>query len=31
MDKHISRFDTNTDDPGQQPNHGVGPGLSLPL
>jgi hypothetical protein len=24
MDQHISRLDTNTDDPGQQPNHGVG-------
>ena len=31
MDQHISRFDTNTDDSGQQPNHGVGPGLRLLL
>jgi hypothetical protein len=31
MDQHISRLDTNTDDSGQQPNHGVGPGLRLLL
>ena len=31
MDQHISGFDTNTDDSGQQPNHGVGPGLRLLL
>ena len=31
MDEHISRLDTNTDDPGQPPNHGVGPGLRLLL
>src|SRR6266853_815264 len=29
MDQHISRLDTNTDDSGEQPNHGVGPGLRL--
>jgi hypothetical protein len=27
MDQHISGLDTNPDDSGQQPNHGVGPGL----
>jgi transposase len=27
MDQHISRLDTNPDDAGQQPNHGVRPGL----
>ncbi len=31
MDQHISRFDTNTDDPSQPPNHGVGPGFRLLL
>src|ERR1700756_5566973 len=31
MNQHISRLDTNTDDPGQPPNHGVGPGLRLLL
>ena len=31
MDQHISRFDTNTNDSGQQPNHCVGPGLRLLL
>jgi hypothetical protein len=31
MDKQISRLDANTDDPGQPPNHGVGPGLVLLL
>jgi hypothetical protein len=31
MDQQISRLDTNTDDSGQLPNHGVGPGLMLPL
>src|SRR6266478_7908196 len=31
MDQHISRLDTNTDDSGQQPNHGVWPGLRLLL
>src|SRR6201993_757878 len=31
MDQQISRFDTNTNDPGQPPNHGVGPGLRLLL
>ena len=31
MDQHISRLDTNTDDAGQPPNHGVGPGLVLLL
>src|SRR5438477_11579225 len=31
MDQHISGFDTNTDDSGQPPNHGVGPGLRLLL
>jgi hypothetical protein len=25
MNQHISRLDTNTDDSGQPPNHGVGP------
>jgi hypothetical protein len=29
MNQHISRFDTNTDDSGEQPNHGLGPGLRL--
>jgi hypothetical protein len=28
-DQHISRLDTNTDDSGQPPNHGVAPGLRL--
>src|ERR1700739_3554602 len=31
MDQHISRLDTNTNYSGQQPNHGVGPGLRLLL
>jgi hypothetical protein len=31
MNQHISRLDPNTDDPGQQPNHGVGLGLVLLL
>src|SRR5215467_4990430 len=31
MDQHISRLDTNTDDPGQQANHGVGPSVMLLL
>src|ERR1700730_10170142 len=31
MDQHISRLDTNTDDSGQQPNHGVGSRLRLLL
>jgi hypothetical protein len=31
MNQHVSRLDTNADDSGQQPNHGVGPGLRLPL
>jgi hypothetical protein len=31
MGQHISRFDTNTDDSGQLPNHGVGPHLMLLL
>jgi hypothetical protein len=31
MNQHISRLDTNTDDSGEQPNHGVGPGLRLLL
>src|SRR5437764_11715739 len=31
MNQHIGRFDTNTDDAGQQPNQGVGPGLRLLL
>jgi hypothetical protein len=31
MNQHISRLDTNTDDSGQQPNHGVGPALRLLL
>src|SRR4029077_13696687 len=31
MDQHISRLDTNADDSGQQPDHGVGPGLRLLL
>src|SRR5260370_729224 len=31
MDQHSSRFDPNTDDSGQQPNHGVGAGLRLLL
>ncbi len=31
MDQQISRLDTNTDDPGQQPNLGVEPGLRLLL
>src|SRR5580700_1278269 len=31
MHEHISRLDTNTNDPGQPPNHGVGPGLRLLL
>ena len=26
---HIGRLDTSTEDPGQQPDHGVGPGLRL--
>src|ERR1700720_1388137 len=31
MHEQISRLDTNTNDPGQPPNHGVGPGLRLLL
>src|SRR5580700_2557992 len=31
MDQHISRLDTNTDDSGEPPNHGVGSGLRLLL
>jgi hypothetical protein len=31
MNQHISGLDANTDDSGQQPNHGVGPGLMLLL
>jgi hypothetical protein len=31
MDQHISRLDTNLDDAGQPPNHGVRPGLRLLL
>jgi hypothetical protein len=31
MNQHISRLDTNTDDPGQEPNHGVGASLMLLL
>src|SRR3984893_15750183 len=31
MDQHISRLDTNTNDPGEPPNHGVWPGLRLLL
>ena len=31
MDQQISRLDTNTDDAGQPPNHGVVPGLRLLL
>ena len=31
MDQHISRLDTNTDNSGEPPNHGVGPRLRLPL
>ena len=31
MDQHISRFDTNTDNSGEQPNHGVGPKLTAIL
>src|ERR1700757_1453250 len=31
MDQHISRLDTNPDDAGQPPNHGVVPGLRLLL
>ena len=31
MNQYISRLDTNTDDLGQLPNHGVGPGLVLLL
>src|SRR5580704_11977499 len=31
MDQQISRLDTNTNDSGQQPNHGVGPALMLLL
>src|ERR1700730_4321061 len=31
MDQQISRFDTNTNDSGEQPNHGVGRGLRLLL
>src|ERR1700731_4110935 len=31
MDQHISRLDTNTDDSGDDRNHGVGPGLRLLL
>jgi hypothetical protein len=31
MDQQISGLDANTDDAGQQPNHGVGPGLRLLL
>jgi hypothetical protein len=31
MDQQISRFDPNTDDPGQLPNHRVAPRLRLLL
>src|SRR5580704_14591627 len=31
MNQHISRLDTNTDDSGEQPNHGVRPSLTLQL
>jgi hypothetical protein len=31
MDKHICRFNTDPDDPSQQLNHGVRPGLRLLL
>ena len=31
MNQHISRLDTNTDDSGQQPNHGMGASLMLLL
>src|SRR4051794_18955215 len=31
MDQQIRRLDANTDDAGQPPNHGVGPGLMLLL
>jgi hypothetical protein len=31
MPQHISGFDTNTDNSGQQPNHAVGPGLRVLL
>jgi hypothetical protein len=31
MDQQISRFDTNTNDSGQQPNHCVGPAFRLLL
>src|ERR1700719_2769466 len=31
MHEQITRLDTNTNDPGQPPNHGVGPGLRLLL
>ena len=31
MDQHISRFDADTDNPSQQPNHGVWPRRRLLL
>src|ERR1700694_2766096 len=31
MDEHICRFNTDANDPSQQPNHGVWPGLRLLL
>ena len=31
MNQHISRLDTNPDDSGQQPNHGVGASFMLLL
>jgi hypothetical protein len=31
VNEHVSRLDTNTDDSGQQPNHGVGASLMLLL
>ena len=31
MNQHISRLDTNTDDSGEPPNHGVGPGRRVLL
>jgi hypothetical protein len=31
MNQHTSHLDTNTDDSGQQPNHGMGASLMLLL
>jgi hypothetical protein len=31
MNQHVSRLDTNTNDSGQQPNHGVGASLMVLL